>query len=718
MAFQRRYSGEFLSIDGVTWRCDILQQASSAYTVGELTFPADTPLSIEWDTVPKEGVICGSVATLRIESPGDRTYLDLYSVEPGQIRLDVYRANVLYWSGCLDPEFYEEPYSRMARYDVTLTFSDFGILRRLKYNLTGMKTIQAVLTDALTRSCINYTSVDQSLISTYVSSSRATLDKLSVQSGNWTDESGDPSDLYTVIEGLMQPLAMKMVQKAGKIWVYDINGLYSSGTSESISWSSTDQVLGTDKVANNVRVTFSPYGDSAMSKALEYEGHYSENMVWLGTETLQPIEYYSFYPDYENTYDLYNISFTIFHDTAGSLPYVADKYFKILPLLGGEECNGIRNWITVGHDSLASGNTVRKPSSAFSTHAELFRTERYYLPALSSDEAANCLVRVKLPLLLDTRYNPFEEAGMGNERGNYASMEGTWPMIPVHINLYNEAGTAIYHYENSNVTPEGSVASLSATLGSWESGASSFGDCMFQYYDPTDISKSGLGGWKTNHQTVGSLFTAVMPSFQKIDDGQYMPYPPAGGWLEVKVLADVYAAAWIVPWTSLPAADLAAFKAKLRWCLYQAPAIELVSSSAAHSSIDTDDIEYSGVLNSAALDGIEINTVCGTLPMGKVIPSAKGLYYNTSSAVVSSMTRASRTDHPEQLLIGTLYSQYADRKTTLSGTCDIITEGLRYLTDPALADTRLMLLGEVQSVRECESQIKAAEFRPDEYTSA
>lgn len=715
MAFHIRYSGEFLSLDGTAWRCDILQQANSAFSsVGELVFAADNPLVIEWEPVPKEDVICGSVATLKIISPGDRTYIDLYSITPGQIRLDVYRGNAIYWSGCLDPQFYEESYSEASSYEVSLIFSDFGILKRLKYNLTGMQTLQAILTDALTRSAVNYATLDQSLISTYLSGTRATLDKLAVQSLNWTDEDGETKDLYQVIKGMLQPLAMKMVQKAGTIFIYDINGLHGSAATSEIVWSATDQMLGTDKVANNVKVVFSPYGDSKLTKELEYEGVSSENMVWLGTETLQPVEYYSFFPNYKEDYDLDNIAFTIFFDAAGALPYVADKYFKILPILGGEECNGIRNWIFVGHDSKDSGNVVRKPSTE--SNAELFRTERIYLPELPSGDRERQLIRIQLPLLLDPRYNPFEDGKDGNEEQNYKAMDGIWPMIPVMISIYDESGTALYHYTNNSVHPDGDVGQLSALLGSWESGEASFGDCMLQYYDPTDIRTSGCTGWKTNRQTIGSGFTAIMPSFQKLEPGQYIPYPPAGGWLEMKVLADVHIASWFLPWSSVAADVRAAFLAKIRWCLYKAPTIELVNNNAAHSAITADDVEYSGVLNEDALDGIEVETLCGTLT--KPIPSAKGLYYDTSSAVVSEMTRARRRDHPEQLLIGTLYSQYAERKTTLSGTCEILTEGLRYLTDPALTGIKLMLLGEIQSIRECESQITAAEFAADEYTSA
>ena len=93
MAKYLRYAGEFLSRAGITWRVEILQEADEPFvTVGVLTFEAEEPLVIEWKKTDKEEVLCGSTATIRVESPGDRTYEDLYSIEVGKIRMDVYRA--------------------------------------------------------------------------------------------------------------------------------------------------------------------------------------------------------------------------------------------------------------------------------------------------------------------------------------------------------------------------------------------------------------------------------------------------------------------------------------------------------------------------------------------------------------------------------------------------------------------------------------------------
>ena len=112
MAQYLRYSGKYLSRKNVVWEVGISQEADGAYpAVGVLNFPADEPLVIEWKHTDKHEVICGSTATLTVTSPGDRTYEDLYTIAPGSIRLDVLRNGLLYWSGTLDPEFYEEPYA-------------------------------------------------------------------------------------------------------------------------------------------------------------------------------------------------------------------------------------------------------------------------------------------------------------------------------------------------------------------------------------------------------------------------------------------------------------------------------------------------------------------------------------------------------------------------------------------------------------------------------
>ena len=61
-----RYSGEFLSVAGVVWRAEIMQEADAAFdTVGVLEFDADQPLVIEWETKAKRRLF--AVLRLRLK---------------------------------------------------------------------------------------------------------------------------------------------------------------------------------------------------------------------------------------------------------------------------------------------------------------------------------------------------------------------------------------------------------------------------------------------------------------------------------------------------------------------------------------------------------------------------------------------------------------------------------------------------------------------------
>ena len=126
------HSGEFLSHSGVLHRVDLWRTGVQAVSQPEeLRFEADEALVIEWKETAKHEPICASTATLRLDSPGDRTYTGLYTIAPGAVGMDVYRNGALYWTGTLDAEEYEEPYQSAEHYTVSLTFGDEIQLQRL-----------------------------------------------------------------------------------------------------------------------------------------------------------------------------------------------------------------------------------------------------------------------------------------------------------------------------------------------------------------------------------------------------------------------------------------------------------------------------------------------------------------------------------------------------------------------------------------------------------
>lgn len=747
MSKQLKHMGEFLSRCGVVWRVEILQEASQPFSkVGSLIFEAEEALVIEWKHTDKEEVLCGSTATLQIESPGDRTYEDLYSIEVGQIRMDVYKDGALYWSGALDPEFYEEPYEREAHYVVTLTFSDFGILGRLKYNLSGMQTMHGILIDALQRSTINYGSLDDTTYCTtlFEDGRDANPTTLSVRSENFFDEDGEASTLEDAVIGILQPLALRMIQRCGKVYVYDLNGLHTKGARKRIEWDGDSQTMGVDKVANNVKVNFSPYASGKLiDGSIEYGGEYAAEMVNLTSDRLG---YYSYYPDYSDEhrqgYDWdYNlINFTIFLNSKGSgLQYLnpSASYAHILPLVGSAtECDCISwGFRTGGHGALTTGwpqligNKVGKGEGV-----SLMKTHRAFIPKLAASDNKIYYVRVQLEMLLDARYNPFSSTNNdGNENGNYDGFKvwTGWAFVPVAINLYDSEGKAIYHYTNKDITESASIGHLGYCKGKWEKGEASFGDAWLAYYDPKDLKESaGILGWKTNRHNIGRpdhdsrknttygtyRGFKIFDSFKEMEDGQYMPYPPDGGYLEIKVYTGVRCFDYGENGTfeETKQWDKKGLYDKVRWLLYKAPVVEVVKNNLVFDSAELDDVEYSGYINKAAKEEINIDTICGTANL--TCPTAKGIIHRASDNLqIMKLKRAGVTDHPERLLIGTLYSQFANRKTTLTGIAVIDSGGLTAYTEANQGKKVFMMSEESQDVIADDTEAMYTEFNPDEY---
>lgn len=774
MAKRLRYSGEFLSLHGDVWRCEILQEAPSAFQVGELTFPAGEPLTIEWDERSPEEPVCGSMATLTIESPGDRTYADLYTEVPGAIRLDVYRNNALYWSGCLDTETYSEPYDRGSHYDVELTFYDFGVLGRIPYDLTGKKTLREVLEGALAASSINYNSINETYTSTkFTDDTAVTLTALSIPSENFIDEDEEAFDWEKVLGGILQPLALKIIQKAGVIWVYDINGLYTKkATTVPVEWDSVGQRMDTGRVYNNLRVTFSPYSSAKLGKEFKYGDTFGPEYTNLTSDELSP-DRYSYYPNYSEahrpngSWDYNLIDFTIFRSSDASkckgLAAIGgnNRFFKTYPMLGGAESEGVAvGFYTGGHGPLTTGWPVLKGIQP-GAHPQnvAMRTERIYLPPLSSDDQKNNFVRILMEALADVRYNPFEDAeedGEGNENENYTNFKswGQQAFIPVDIVLYSASGTALYHYENKHITANGhpgdSIANCSATKHAngttrdgWKSGNASFGDAWLSYYDPEMdlVYNQGVGGWKANRQNFGKPWAEgrqaskrkmyyydingskkdwwTFESFKKAPDGQFIPYPPAEGYLEIRVYNGIY----IFDDTDHFAADASGGFAdqglyqKMRWLLYKVPEVSVVRRTLTFDDAELDDVEYAGVCNPNAKEDLDIETICGT--SGAVCPTAKGILMRTSNgAQLQQLKRAGRTESAEQLLIGTMFSQFATRKTALSGDVQMDPGGLTLYEDAAQEEgVKLLMVSEVQHIRTEVSEAELLEVRPDEYTA-
>lgn len=722
---QKYYQGSFLTKHGHTVEVTIYREADAAPAeVSELTFPADSPVVIEWDRRDKEAVLVGSVCSVSLISPGDRTYIGIYTVKPGDISVEVRRDGALYWAGTLDPEFYEEPYAYGSRYDVRLTFSDFGIMERGKFDLTGNVTAAALLSASLAYARLALPT-DQRYISSKLTAGGRymQLGDVAVRSENFYDEEGEAATWAEALAGMLQPLALRVEQRAGKVWVYDMNALSEITTADkrnpAIYWAGTDQTLGVDKAVNNVRITFSPYADSELFAD-------DEAAFVPASEGQQRFPYYLTTPPYPVTpeWDQSGVSFIMQYPGALTTPATtqyAGNAFAIEPRLSAQEAVGLAYWFK--SRSAVGGQDVTWKAGELS---DLSAKAVWALPPvpLPAYDSGGALLRLSLPLVIDARYNPFEQADTvyDDEQESFVNKTALI-LIPFSAVIKNEVGDVLYHYVNIdefNKTDTKTIGDFLSTAGRWEAGAAGVSSGMLAYYSGGEYGgRNEAAGWRTNRQLLSQkcgFVNANRKSFAMMDDGQYMAYPPTGGRLEVKIHTGYLSYSTVGDDIEIVTTET--IRPLIRWLLYGLPALEIVRSDATLSEFPNEDIEYSGMINEEAKEDVEIDTICGTVESPN--PCARGLMLEAASGQpLRALTRAGRTDSPEQLLIGTIYSQYAARHTVLSGTTAIgdnaDTAPIWLYTEDAQEGKRFFRAGGVQNLIEDEDEAVWVEYTPDEY---
>lgn len=708
MKYLRYYSG-FYSRDNIPYRIEIWQDAEAAFDPERITLAAD-PVEIEWAEVDKLEPVHSSSATLNMVSLSDRCFADLYTVAPGTIRLDILRNGALYWSGTLDTELFEEPYSYKDRYITTVTFSDFAVLDRMDWQDRGAKTMSEVL-----ETCLAAAGFNRGVLEKRVSTGLAEgytgdlFDDCSLMCDNFFDEDDEPSSIREVLDEMLRPFALRLKQKNGKLLLYDINGIYDTA-STAVQWRGTDAEMGVEPVYNKVTITFSPYAsatlfdgtldpDDILTDQADVAG---EEMVY--TDRTLNTEGFRFTYGASGTRRLGKLELT----DAGGRP------FRIDPEYSGSNAAGVMwgyrtgaDWHGARPQNPVEGDTGAVPT--MDTCHKMITLPKVRVLSTHDANGRRYRMRVTLSVLFDVRYNPFEPASRKNEEGNWDDFANwvNYGYIPVRILLYDDAGKARYYYDNQDVR----FSTYSTYGGTWKMMTESTPErsqiSWLSFYDLSNReSNTGFGGWQENKRALGHYSGKLTDSYIKAPTGELLPSLPISGYIEVMI----YSGVW-----RRDNNDNYPFPHKVwtisRWLLYKDPKIEIVKDNG--RDIEEEDIEVSAWINRQAKEGLDISTIIGTSQV--LVPSGRGYILKTSDlSILQTFHRASVTDSLERLLAGTVYSNYARRMSTLNGTVALIPSA-EVLSDVSSDNAKYMLLSEVQNLAAETSEIKMAEIAPDSY---
>lgn len=697
MSKGKRYTAVFNSEQSVAWRIEIWQEGYQGEA--EEAALGEEPLVIEWPETDKLEPVQSSNATLQLYSDTDRQFLELYTVEAGSVRMDVYREDVLYWSGTLDAELYEEPYSFKTDYTVTLTFSDFAILDRLSFDGTGFVSLKELFTKILEKTGINYSGFQEYISTGMVSGAGATLTAdISVLSDNYYDEDGEAMTWREVLDETLRPFALRMVQKAGKVFIYDLNAVSTLLEPETVVWDSDDAVLGTDSVYNNVTIKYSPYFRQKLLDGSVDKGTVKE-------DTLSPT--YSVNVDLSGE-NVPGFKITFTDSGVGIVKGEQAKYFKVDKIFSGSDDAGVA-WT---FKNLETGNKwvdkLNPPTSVIGSYMVCAAKDRPYIAYTSKSRGEKYYLKVLLNIMVDVRYNPYESAGDNNEKTSWENFQDRFNFnyIPIKLVLRDAEGNALLHYDNKEVkvAPGGY-----SDTGKWVAGEAEWGDAFLAYYDIDNRkSANGLGGWTANKQCIGYYRGALPTLFQKRGDGEFIDLPDKSGFLDFQVGSGMLC----YDYDSGSDWQLSSgYYYIVKYILFKDFSIELVDGN--YQTVEQSDIEVKAWLNRSAKEDLEIKTILGT--MDDASSTALGQTFRTSTKEVwNTFYRAGEYGKLETLLAGTVYTHYASRHVTLSGEAALVPSFGVY-SDNNMEGV-FILLSEKQNLEKDTGTILMAQTEADNYT--
>lgn len=690
-----KYWYEFRGLDDVLNRVEIL---CSGNTSPKEIQGANSPFSIKYIDSKKLNPVQGSQADLRLISKTVFEFIDLHTDDMQGYVVKFYRAGLLYWIGYLDSELYEENLTDTPPYAVGFSGADFNIWERLKFRDENEKAYRDIVPLIVhLKRCFDklglpfqklYVGCSTVPHGVALSADETSLHVMYMMSQNFYDEEGEPMTCREVVESILQPFGLMMVQRDGSVCIYDYNTIKNGGvmkcynfntlayigdTAVAVTLSDLSVVgiisqaasLGFEEMINNVTITSSLYADKNIfdeSIKLQTLSEKKDNGV---DEGKYKVEYYNKDINVEN---LNGREFAVYinkdsNDTliAGILPYKT---------------------------------TTNTPQSEFRV-----RTKKEYLIGNS-----NYYLNVKLQAYANTRNNPFDtdEKVPGDTSRAKA--------IYLHCNLYtvDENGKKMAYYDNRGAISFGWIS-----CGDTETMES--GQLVLMFVNQDIASGEILNSWYTNSDLLTTSYI--------------------GGGFNYRILEKNYAKGLNIPLGGI----LGAINGYLVFEITDACPVDhpqglgypytgvknvfinditLSIKDKDKADVITDDYEFKSYVNkkvSADFEEITLKCISANeerVPIGKAnILKKVADHYELQL----SYTRAGQTDILERLLMCTIHSNYSTKNKRISVDVNMFENPtLRFCTySNVLQSDGLYITGSLLDFYNAKVKLSAVEFSSD-----
>lgn len=234
MSYGAKYRTEFRDVDENLWRVDF-RKRNYAGSV-QIVAAGPEPLVFSMPRADKFAPVKGLGATIQLFSEVDRQYVDLYTADHKEWKVDIWKNNQVYMLGYVEPESYTEDFGVAANYEVSILVNNgINVLDREIYinkwgaRYKGLATIFQVVLNAVAKmdlalSNIIYAS-DLRINRMFVPISETVLSKMTVNQDNYIDEDDLVKSCREVLESVLAPESLTLFIVGGDLWLADMEYL-------------------------------------------------------------------------------------------------------------------------------------------------------------------------------------------------------------------------------------------------------------------------------------------------------------------------------------------------------------------------------------------------------------------------------------------------------------------------------------------------------------
>ena len=582
MSYNIAYTSQFGDPDGILWKVDIYRNGYTG-NPAEIGLDAEQPVIIEWQETKLQDAVCPSQCTLKVINDSDRLMVPLMTDD--YVYCKIYRDNKLYWTGVLDQGVYEEPYSYNDGYITEITFSDFGALNRFDFNpfsSPGKAGYVASLYDIVTLA-LNLILIDAKDLSQNVSmilpgwgGNTAHLHHLYVNSRRF-----EGMTYRDVLEEILRPLSYRIVQRNGRVYVYDTEWMYDNAAVTPVEWMGDDARLSGGETYGKIELTFDRKSepviadgtldpeDKGFKDSSRYYALYKDDTIEWGA---------AFFVDGIDQCFSGKKPVKIISD--GKLTRLRGKYMPIQDACiarmirvwdhnGNVHRNPLNTQFIYYHEAGYGGDNIDELS-------ELFSIESGFIPKIKDNVYNQYQLRVSHDILLSPKLNPFDS------RDNNPLSEKQWKKwnrlqlvyIPAKLELLDKNGDVVKHCKS----------------GVWEDGAGNLEDMMISFYNQQGSCPCG-GDWVSNRPQRFSIYSTE--GVFRRNAGEYVPLPPIQGRLRLTISNGMgIDTEGSNTWFGNTPEDnwLSDMSGEIRWQLYRNPKITVVKSIVVRDDVDVDEI--------------------------------------------------------------------------------------------------------------------------------